>query len=595
MSATRREMRAQIPARGQGVMAKIQLFIMTTWRLGAVVFGLVACVSAVAWKVSQLQFFNKDFLQDQGDNRAIRTIPIAANRGVIVDRNGEPLAVSTPVVTISVNPSKIIDNPNDIRRLANALDINAEALISAIESKRDKPFHFVKRRLSPAEAAPVAAMRIPYVRLEDEYQRFYPQGEVAAHLVGFSNIDNVGQEGIELTYEEHLQGVEGRRQIIQDRRKNIIEEIRTIETASNGSNIELSIDFRLQNLAYKELKAEFIKRRAKSATLVMLDVETGEVLAMANQPSYNPNNKNNISDFGVLRNRAVTDVFEPGSTVKAFTIAAALESGVYEADTIIETSPGWMMVRGHTIQDIHNYGTLTVGKVITKSSNVGASKIALEIGPEPIRDVLERVGLGQVTGTGFPGERGGLLPSPRRWSAIETATLSYGYGLSVTALQLAQAYSVIADSGIRKPVSLVKLSAEDVAALSRERVLSTSISAQIKDMLETVVDPRRGGSAREGNVPFYKVAGKTGTAHVVGEFGYEANLHNSLFVGMIPASDPKIVVVVVINEPKGSEHYGGQVAAPVFARVASGAMRLLNIPPDDVPIGQSVMSSGGDE
>jgi cell division protein FtsI (penicillin-binding protein 3) len=254
-----------------------------------------------------------------------------------------------------------------------------------------------------------------------------------------------------------------------------------------------------------------------------------------------------------------------------------------------------MMVRGHTIQDIHNYGTLTVGKVITKSSNVGTSKIALEIGPEPIRDVLERVGLGQVTGTGFPGERGGLLPSPRRWSAIETATLSYGYGLSVTALQLAQAYSVIADSGIRKPVSLVKLSADDVAALSRERVLSASISAQIKDMLETVVDPRRGGSAREGNVPFYKVAGKTGTAHIVGEFGYEANLHNSLFVGMIPASDPKIVVVVVINEPKGSEHYGGQVAAPVFARVASGAMRLLNIPPDDVPIGQSVMSSGGDE
>ncbi|MBT6315906.1 penicillin-binding protein 2 [Gammaproteobacteria bacterium] len=595
MSATRRETRAQIPAKGQGVMATVWLFILATWRLGAVVFGLALCVSAVAWKVSQLQFFNKDFLQGQGDNRAIRTIPIAANRGVIFDRNGEPLAVSTSVVTISVNPSKIIDNPNDIRRLANALDMNAEALISAIESKRDKPFHFVKRRLSPAEAAPVAAMRIPHVRLEDEYQRFYPQGEVAAHLVGFSNIDNVGQEGIELTYEEHLQGVEGRRQIIQDRRENIIEEIRTIETASNGSNIELSIDFRLQNLAYKELKAEFIKRRAKSATLVMLDVETGEVLAMANQPSYNPNNKSNISDFGVLRNRAVTDVFEPGSTVKAFTIAAALESGVYEADTIVETSPGWMMVRGHTIQDIHNYGTLTVGKVITKSSNVGTSKIALEIGPEPIRDVLERVGLGQVTGTGFPGERGGLLPSPRRWSAIETATLSYGYGLSVTALQLAQAYSVIADSGIRKPVSLVKLSADDVAALSRERVLSTSISAQIKDMLETVVDPRRGGSAREGNVPFYKVAGKTGTAHIVGEFGYEANLHNSLFVGMIPASDPKIVVVVVINEPKGSEHYGGQVAAPVFARVASGAMRLLNIPPDDVPIGQSVMSSGGDE
>ena len=595
MSATRRETNAHTSNKGQGVAAKAWTYVKATWRLGAVALGLALCVGAVAWKVGQLQVTQKEFLQSQGDNRAIRTIPIAANRGVIFDRNGEPLAVSTPVVTISVNPSKIIDNPNDIRRLANALDMNADALIATIESKRDKPFHFIKRRLSPAEAAPVAAMRIPHVRLEDEYQRFYPQGEVAAHLVGFSNIDNVGQEGIELTYEEHLQGVEGRRQIIRDRRDNIIEEIRTIETASNGSNIELSIDFRLQNLAYKELKAEFTKRRAKSATLVMLDVETGEVLAMANQPSYNPNNKRNISDFGVLRNRALTDVFEPGSTVKAFTIAAALESGVYEADTIIETSPGWMMVRGHTIQDIHNYGTLTVGKVITKSSNVGTSKIALEIGPEPIRDVLERVGLGQVTGTGFPGERGGLLPSPRRWSAVETATLSYGYGLSVTALQLAQAYSVIADDGIKKPVSLVKLSEEEVAALSRERVLSPSISAQIKDMLETVVDPRRGGSAREGKVPFYKVAGKTGTAHVVGEFGYEANLHNSLFVGMIPASDPKIVVVVVINEPKGSEHYGGQVAAPVFARVASGAMRLLNIPPDDVPVGQSVMSSGGDE
>jgi cell division protein FtsI (penicillin-binding protein 3) len=240
---------------------------------------LVLCVGAVAWKVGQLQVTQKEFLQSQGDNRAIRTIPIAANRGVIFDRNGEPLAVSTPVVTISVNPSKIIDNPNDIRRLANALDMNADALIATIESKRDKPFHFIKRRLSPAEAAPVAAMRIPHVRLEDEYQRFYPQGEVAAHLVGFSNIDNVGQEGIELTYEEHLQGVEGRRQIIRDRRDNIIEEIRTIETASNGSNIELSIDFRLQNLAYKELKAEFTKRRAKSATVVMLDVETGEVLA----------------------------------------------------------------------------------------------------------------------------------------------------------------------------------------------------------------------------------------------------------------------------------------------------------------------------
>ncbi len=595
MSATRKITNTKSRASASTAFTRFRMYVKETWRLGIILFGLSLCVVAIGWKVGLLQLTQRDFLQDQGDNRAIRTLPIEASRGLIFDRNGEPLAVSTPVISITVNPSKIVENPNDIRRLANALDMNPDALISTIENKKGSSFYYVKRRLAPAEAAPVKAMRIPHVTLIPEYQRFYPQGEVAAHLVGFSNIDNVGQEGMELTYEEHLQGVPGKRQIIQDRRQNIIEEIRTIQTASDGGNVNLSIDFRLQNLAYKELKAEFIKRRAKSATLVMLDVETGEVLAMANQPSYNPNNKSNISDFGVLRNRAVTDVFEPGSTVKAFTIAAALESGVFEADTIVETSPGWWMVRGHTIQDIHNYGTLTVGKVITKSSNVGTSKIALEIGPEPIRDVLDRVGFGRDTGTGFPGERAGLLPSPRRWSAIETATLSYGYGLSVTALQLAQAYSVIADGGIRKPVSLVRLSEEDVDALPRERVLSASISSQLKEMLETVVDPQRGGSAREARVPFFKVAGKTGTAHVVGERGYEDNLHNSLFAGMIPASDPKIVVVVVINEPKGDEHYGGQVAAPVFSRVASGAMRLLNVPPDDLPVGQTLLASGGDE
>ncbi len=595
MSATRSRRAEPAKAKTPSRFARTGRFVVETWRLGAILLGLCLCVVAVGWKVGMLHVTERDFLQRQGDSRAIRTLPIAATRGLVFDRNGEPLAVSTPVISISVDPLEIADNAADIRRLANALDMNPVALNASIQKHRNKRFLFIKRRLAPAEAAPVQAMRIPHVRFEQEYQRFYPQGEVAAHLVGFSNIDNEGQEGIELTYEDYLRGEPGRRQIIQDRRNNIIEEIRTIQPASDGNNVELSIDFRLQNLAYKELKAEYTKRRAKSATLVMLDIATGEVLAMANQPSYNPNNKSNISDFGALRNRALTDVFEPGSTAKVFTIAAALESGVYEADTIIETSPGWMMVRGHTIQDIHNYGTLTLGKVITKSSNVGTSKVALQIGPEPIRDVLERVGLGRDTGTGFPGERGGLLPSPRLWSDIETATLSYGYGLSVTALQLAQAYSVIADDGIRKPVSLLKLSDEDIANLPREQVLSSSISVQIKGMLETVVDPRRGGSAREARVPFYKVAGKTGTAHVVGESGYEANLHNSLFAGMIPASDPKIVVVIVINEPKGDEHYGGQVAAPVFSRVASGAMRLLNIPPDDLPTAQTLLASGGDE
>ena len=410
---------------------------------------------------------------------------------------------------------------------------------------------------------------------------------MTAHLVGFSNVDDIGQEGLELTYDNWLRGVPGRRQVIKDQRGHIIEELNTIQTAQPGKNLELSIDFRLQSLAYKELKEEFVVRRAKSASIVVLDVDTGEVLAMANQPSYNPNNKSGMTDFSVLRNRAITDVFEPGSPMKAFTIAAALESGLYTPDTVIETAPGWRMIGVNEVKDIANFGTLNTTGVITKSSNVGASKIALEIGHEPIRNVLERVGMGQVTGTGFPGERGGVLPNHRHWSRIETATLSYGYGLSTTALQLAQAYSVLADDGLRKPVSLIKLDAKSVEELPREQVLSKTISNQVLAMLETVVDPEQGGSAREARVPFYNVAGKTGTVHVVGENGYEENVHNSLFVGLVPASDPKLVVVVIVYEPKGDEHYGGQVAAPVFSRVASGAMRLLNIAPDDVPETQS--------
>ena len=558
------------------------------WRLYFVLLGMVLCVAAIAWKVSALHIVERDFLQRQGDARTIRTVPLVANRGLITDRNGEPLAVSTPVKSIWINPQEINEDFEAIATLAAELELNADVLANNIENNRSKEFLYVKRRLPPAEADRILERRINGVYGQQEYQRFYPQGEVAAHIVGFSNVDDIGQEGLELTYDEWLRGVPGRRQVIKDRRGHIIEELNTIQTAQPGKNLELSIDFRLQSLAYKELKEEFVTRRAKSASIVVLDVDTGEVLAMANQPSYNPHNKSNMTDFSVLRNRAITDMFEPGSTIKAFTIAAALESGVYTPDTVIETSPGWMMVGRDEVKDLFDYGTLTLSTVITKSSNIGSSKIALNIGPEPIRDVLERAGVGEVTGTGFPGERGGILPSPNRWSNIEIATLSYGYGLTTSALQLAHAYSVIADGGIKKPVSLVKLDQAAVDALPRERVLSQVITEQITEMLETVVDRKRGGSAVEARVPFYQVAGKTGTAHVVGEFGYEENLHNSLFVGLIPASDPKLVVVIIVNEPKGDEHYGGQVAAPVFSRVASGAMRILNIAPDDVPDNQSM-------
>jgi len=534
-----------------------------------------------------LHILQREFLQGEGDARTIRTVPLVANRGLITDRNGEPLAVSTPVKSLWVDPSEIAGNGFAIRQLALELELNPEVLGRKIAKNSGREFLYVKRRLPPADADRILALDIEGVHVQQEYQRFYPQGEVAAHLIGFSNVDDVGQEGLELAFEDWLRGVPGRRQVMQDRRGRIIEELNIIQTARAGKRLELSIDFRLQNLAYRELKAEFITRRAKSATVVVLDVATGEVLAMANQPSYNPHNKVNMTDFSVLRNRAITDVFEPGSTIKVFTIAAALESGIYSVETVIETSPGWMMVSGNTIRDIFNYGTLSVEKVITKSSNIGASKIALEIGAEPIRDLLERVGFGQVTGTGFPGERSGVLPNPRRWSRIGTATLSYGYGLSASALQLAQAYSVIADGGIKKPVTLLKLDADGVAALPREQVLSAAISRQLLAALETVVDKSRGGAVLGANIPFYSVAGKSGTAHVVGEFGYEENLHNSLFVGLVPASDPRLVIVVVVNEPKGEEHYGGQVAAPVFSRIAAGAMRLLNVSPDKIPVNPS--------
>jgi len=561
--------------------------IIPIWRLYLVLFVLFCCVSVIGWKVGVLHILQREFLQGEGDARTIRTVPLVANRGLITDRNGEPLAVSTPVKSLWVDPSEIAGNGFAIRQLALELELNPEVLGRNIAKNSGQEFLYVKRRLPPADADRILALDIEGVHVQQEYQRFYPQGEVAAHLIGFSNVDDVGQEGLELAFEDWLRGVPGRRQVMQDRRGRIIEELNIIQTARAGKRLELSIDFRLQNLAYRELKAEFITRRAKSATVVVLDVATGEVLAMANQPSYNPHNKVNMTDFSVLRNRAITDVFEPGSTIKVFTIAAALESGIYSVETVIETSPGWMMVSGNTIRDIFNYGTLSVEKVITKSSNIGASKIALEIGAEPIRDLLERVGFGQVTGTGFPGERSGVLPNPRRWSRIGTATLSYGYGLSASALQLAQAYSVIADGGIKKPVTLLKLDADGVAALPREQVLSAAISRQLLAALETVVDKSRGGAVLGANIPFYSVAGKSGTAHVVGEFGYEENLHNSLFVGLVPASDPRLVIVVVVNEPKGEEHYGGQVAAPVFSRIAAGAMRLLNVSPDKIPANPS--------
>jgi cell division protein FtsI (penicillin-binding protein 3) len=557
-----------------------KLPIVGGWRLGLVWFFLALAAVAVVWKLLSLQLVDGEFLQTQGDARTIRTEPLVAHRGMIVDRNGEPLAISTPVKSVWVNPREIAANETAVRQLADALQLNADSLVSQIRASAEREFLYVRRRMPPAEVDAVLAMRLPGVYARQEYQRYYPQGEVTAHVLGFSNVDDIGQEGLELAFDDWLRGVPGRQQVIKDRRGRIIRELNTIQPAQPGNTLELSIDFRLQNLAYKELKAEYIYRQARSATAVILDVKSGEVLAMVNQPSFNPHNRASITDFGALRNRAVTDLFEPGSTLKPFTAIAGVESGMFNRHTLIDTAPGRMRVgRDYVVDRGLNFGEITVEEMLVKSSNIASTKIALAVGHERLRDVLLRVGFGESPASGFPGERSGVMPNHRVWSDIEIATLSFGYGMSTSALQLAQAYSVIASGGIRTPVTLLKGGNSMPGAVEPKRVIDESVIAEVHQMLKSVVDPALGGSD-SASVPLYTVAGKTGTARVVGENGYESNVHNSFFAGYIPADDPQIVMVIMINEPQGSQRYGSQVAAPVFTRIASGAMRILEVTPD---------------
>ncbi len=554
------------------------------WRPALLLLIMALCVGAAAWKAVALHVLQRDFLLEEGDARTVRVVPLAANRGLITDRNGEPLAVSTPVQSIWADPSEIDPNGEKIGELARLLELDAADLRARLQQNRSRRFLYLARHLAPFQAAPALELAIEGVYRQREYRRFYPRGEVTAHLLGFNDIDETGQEGMERAWNDWLRGVPGGRRVIKDRRGNIIEELNTIELAKPGKDLRLSIDMRLQSLAHRELKDAYLQRNAKAASAVVLDVASGELLAVANQPSYNPHNKSSITDLSVARNRAFTDIYEPGSTMKPFTIAAALESGRFTPETIIETGNGWMVVAGRTVQDLFGYGTLTTTGVITKSSNVGTSLIAAEIGAATIVDMYRRFGFGAAPGSGFPGEQAGMVPDPGRLGAHGTAVLSFGYGMTATAVQLAQAYSVFADDGVRKPVSLLELNEAEIAALPRQRVISPVIARQVREMLETVVDRSRGGAVSGARIPLYEVAGKTGTAHVVGASGYEENLHNALFVGLVPAAKPRVVIVVIINEPKGDEHLGGQVAAPVFAGIAAGAMRILNVPPDAAPL-----------
>jgi cell division protein FtsI (penicillin-binding protein 3) len=552
-------------------MSQPELHKAPVSRLYAFLLIFLLCSIALVARAVNLQVVDTEFLQGQGEARYLREVVVPTRRGNILDRNGEPLAVSTPVDSVWVNPKMLLQSPEDIQPLADVLAVDADEIERRLTQRSTREFVWLRRRLHPDVASQIKALKLQGVFLQKEYRRFYPAGEVTSHVIGFTNIDDVGQEGLELAYNDWLQGKPGMKRIIRDRLGRTVEHVEMVRESVPGHDLSLTIDRRLQYLAYRELKRTVLKHGARSGSVVLLDVKSGEVLAMVNQPSYNPNHSNMDSEG--LRNRAVTDVFEPGSVMKPFAVASALETGRWTPTTPIDTTPGRINVSGHTISDHHNYGPIDVTRLITKSSNVAATKIALDLEPEHLWDTYDRFGFGDVTGTGFPGESAGVLRNHRRWRRVEQATLSYGYGLSVTALQLAEAFAALADDGRLRRPSLV-MGAENPPT----SVLDPVIARQVSAMLETVTGPE--GTGKGARVENYRVSGKTGTSRKASASGY-ASRYIASFAGFAPSSDPRLVGVVVINDPSGKVYYGGLVAAPLFSDVMTGALRLLDIPPDN--------------
>lgn len=549
------------------------------WRLNLVRVMFILFVAVLCWRLADLQILNPEFLRNQGDARHLRQVPVAAHRGMLLDRQGEALAISTPVNSIWLNPQDVAPDHPELSQLAQKLGVSSSRIRDKINANQSREFIYLQRRVTPELAQAVKDLGIHGVYLQREYKRYYPAGEVTSHLLGFTNIDDIGQEGLELTYDAVLTGRSGLKRMVRDSRGNFVEGGELIRPAKAGENIQLSIDLRLQHLSYQALKNAVTEHNAKAGTAVVLDIQTGEVLAMVNQPAFNPNNRSRLkaSDF---RNRAVTDLFEPGSTVKPFTVASAIKSGKYDLDSIINTHPGIYRVSGHPIRDFRDYGEIDLATLIQKSSNVAASKIALELEPQDLWQDFARFGLGEATGAYFPGEAMGTMPDPQSWRRLDIATMGFGYGLSTSALQLARAYSVLASGGILKPVTFVKTNETPQG----RRVFSADIMQQVLAMMEKVVEP--GGTATRASVANYRVAGKTGTAKKATNGGYADKRYQSVFAGIIPASAPRLAMVVMVDEPRGEEYYGGAVAAPVFAEVMTGAMRLLNIAPDALPMTQ---------
>lgn len=549
------------------------------WRFYLILSIILFIVAGLAWRVFDLTILDQNFLMQQGNDRVLRKVSTPAFRGMIVDRNGYPLAVSTRVYSIWVNPLEFDATSKQVNQLAKLLEQKPAVITKLVakEVKRKREFAYLKRNVSPELREKIKALAIPGIYAHAGYRRYYPEGEVVAHVIGFTNIDDSGQEGLELAYNNWLSGEHGQKWVVKDRLGRVISEVREEKEQKPGHDLVLSIDRRLQYLAYRELLEGITKSNAKSGTAIVLDAKTGEVLAMANLPSFNPNQRPSKLS-GVYRNRAVTDIFEPGSTIKAFSVASALDSGLFKPDTVINTYPGWLRVGKNVVRDEHQKGPMSVEKILQISSNVGVTKMILAIPANHLWDVLHRFGFGEITGVGFPGEQDGHLDKPTKWGAFTLATLAFGYGISVTPLQLTRAYSVLANSGELLPVSLLKLDKKPEG----KRVVSSKITHEMLTMLESVL--QKGGTGVKGRVPGYHVAGKTGTAILAGKKGYKEKDKNyiSSFVGIAPVTNPRLVVSVVINDPQGKQYYAGDISAPVFARIMEESLRILDVAPDDV-------------
>jgi cell division protein FtsI (penicillin-binding protein 3) len=542
------------------------------WRARLVLLLIAAALVALVGRAMYLQGLEYGFLQAKGESRYSRVLEIPADRGRILDRNGEALAVSTPVKSIWAIPEDVVASRGEIERLAGVLDMPSDEIRKRLaENGRD--FVFIRRQISPELAERVAALGIAGIHQNQEYRRYYPGGEVTAHAVGFIDVDGHGQEGVELAYEDLLAGRAGTRRVIKDRRGEIVEDLEGSRPAEHGRDLVLALDGRIQSLAFLRLRDAVREHRAKAGGIVVLDVRTGEILAIANLPTYNPNNRAQLSG-GALRNRAVVDIFEPGSTLKPLTIAAALEAGKVTPRTRISTAPGTLTIGPATIRDAHRSSELTVAQVIQKSSNVGAAKVALMLRPEVLWDMFEHAGLGREPEIGFPGEASGKVRPYKTWKPIEQATMSYGHGISVSLIQLARAYTMFARNGDLIPLSLLKVDSPPRGV----PVISPETAAAVRAMLELATHVE--GTAPRAQIMGYRVAGKTGTAHKLANGAYAPDKYISSFIGFAPASNPRLIVAALIDEPTDGEYYGGTIAAPVFADVMAGALRILGVPPD---------------